>query len=271
MLTIEPFNLSLFISQLKQNKQCKTLFTFPPENTDKTNHFSGLNKKFIKSKNRYSKYNDNGSEDHSDNSEETNIIGAGCLIFDIITNRILVVKGPSKWSLPKGHLDPGETPREAAIRETFEETSLLIEINPQCKSKKLKKCIYYYIILENAHQLMLTPIDKSEISEVRWCTYDELLTINCNRQLQYFIDRWKFIIKIFYNEQTTLSIRGSVPTPEEHKTLSIEITKEHQLYDQLYGTPRHGIGKADEDDNDNDDSNSDNEQIKIVNTTETPF
>jgi len=31
---------------------------------------------------------------------------------------------PGKWGLPGGIIEPGETPREAAIRETKEETSL---------------------------------------------------------------------------------------------------------------------------------------------------
>lgn len=33
-----------------------------------------------------------------------------------------------RWGLPGGHIDPGETPQEAAIRETREESGLKIEI-----------------------------------------------------------------------------------------------------------------------------------------------
>ncbi|MGE5557777.1 MAG: NUDIX hydrolase [Bacillota bacterium] len=32
------------------------------------------------------------------------------------------------WLLPKGHIDPGETPEEAALREVLEETGLECEI-----------------------------------------------------------------------------------------------------------------------------------------------
>lgn len=36
-----------------------------------------------------------------------------------------------KWLPPGGHIDPDETPPEAALRETFEETGLKIELIPQ--------------------------------------------------------------------------------------------------------------------------------------------
>ena len=33
-----------------------------------------------------------------------------------------------KWLFPKGHVDPGETTAQAALRETEEETGLLVEL-----------------------------------------------------------------------------------------------------------------------------------------------
>ena len=35
--------------------------------------------------------------------------------------------GASHWDIPKGLADPGETPRDAAVRETFEEAGLKLE------------------------------------------------------------------------------------------------------------------------------------------------
>ena len=52
----------------------------------------------------------------------------------------LLLKHPSRWDLPKGHVDPGETNMECAIRELTEETGiqeqdLLIEPDFKFKQK----------------------------------------------------------------------------------------------------------------------------------------
>lgn len=45
----------------------------------------------------------------------------------------LLMKHPSRWDLPKGHVDPGETDLECALRELEEETGIAsahIEVDP---------------------------------------------------------------------------------------------------------------------------------------------
>ena len=36
----------------------------------------------------------------------------------------LLLKHPNRWDLPKGHVDPGETNKECALRELEEETGI---------------------------------------------------------------------------------------------------------------------------------------------------
>src|SRR5580700_4999720 len=102
------------------------------------------------------------AEIQSQQKRNMGLIGAGGVIFDLATDRLLVVKGTAKWSLPKGHLDHGEQPNETAMREIFEETSLKVTINPDLRSKKLRKYLYYFMILENAGQFVLAPLDLQE-------------------------------------------------------------------------------------------------------------
>ena len=180
-------------------------------------------------------------------TDNKSVIGAGGLILDISTNKILVVKGLEKWSLPKGHLDPGEEPHEGAMREIFEETSLQVDINPHMRSKKLRKYVYYYIILENAQHLQLAPLDHGEVTEIKWCSYSELVKLHCNKQLRYFVDKWRAIINVFYANQKSLSLKGNCPTPSERDEFKQKIAKEHSLYKELYSTPRRGVSRKDED------------------------
>ncbi|MCB9134335.1 MAG: NUDIX domain-containing protein [Anaerolineales bacterium] len=56
-------------------------------------------------------------------------LGAFALIIDA-SGRILLNQRQDnqKWNLPGGHVEPGELPTEAVVRETLEETGLGVEV-----------------------------------------------------------------------------------------------------------------------------------------------
>jgi 8-oxo-dGTP pyrophosphatase MutT (NUDIX family) len=128
------------------------------------------------------------------NTTKSNVVCAGGIIYSQKDNKVLVVKGAEKWSLPKGHIELGEEFYETATREIYEETSLHIDLSHTSVSKKILKCIYYLISIDHIDQLSLHPIDTKEVSEVRWCTEKQLLDLNCNKQLKYLLKRWNSII-----------------------------------------------------------------------------
>ncbi|MFC4454590.1 NUDIX hydrolase [Deinococcus sonorensis] len=53
-------------------------------------------------------------------------IGVGCIVLR--GDEILMVRERGRWSLPKGGLDAGELVQMGALRETYEETGLTVEI-----------------------------------------------------------------------------------------------------------------------------------------------
>ena len=58
-----------------------------------------------------------------------NAISAGGVIVNPINKKVFILKRKnSNWVLPKGHLEKGESPEEAAIREVKEETNLNVKI-----------------------------------------------------------------------------------------------------------------------------------------------
>lgn len=79
------------------------------------------------------------------------------------------------WSLPKGHVDPGETTPHAAVRETVEETGYTPRLGAWLGQTRYRlpvdgrtKIVTYYAGWCSAGEF--TP--NKEVDELRWCTGD---------------------------------------------------------------------------------------------------
>jgi 8-oxo-dGTP pyrophosphatase MutT (NUDIX family) len=106
------------------------------------------------------------------------------------SGEVLVVnqKGDS-WSLPKGHIDPGETAEEAARRETYEEAgitemTLVRELGTYERYKigkdgagedesELKRITMFVFTTE---QEALAPVDENH-PEARWVAVDDVASL----------------------------------------------------------------------------------------------
>lgn len=92
-------------------------------------------------------------------------------------------KRSAHWGFPKGHIEPGETQEETAIREVLEETGLNIKILPQFSQKseytiqgKIEKSVT--IFLAKTEEIDYT-IQQEEIEECGWFDFDDALkTLN---------------------------------------------------------------------------------------------
>ncbi|HEY3396343.1 MAG TPA: NUDIX domain-containing protein [Armatimonadota bacterium] len=91
----------------------------------------------------------------------------------------------AEWRLPKGKLDPGETPREAAVREVREETGLVVTVSEEIgrsdydyedkHGRAIGKTVWFFLArLPEAEKL--TP-EQPTFDEARWVSPREAETL----------------------------------------------------------------------------------------------
>ena len=118
-------------------------------------------------------------------------ISAGGLVIDSAgKNGLLIgrldVKDQNRerllWSLPKGHIESGESPEEAAIREVHEETGIECKIHRalgvidfwfMAGGKRIHKTVHHFVFKETGGRI--TP-QVSEVDDVRWFPLEEIVT-----------------------------------------------------------------------------------------------
>ena len=110
-------------------------------------------------------------------------VSAGGLVIDFSgTQGLLIGRIDQKdsartrllWSLPKGHIEIGETPEEAALREVMEETGIESQISRSlgvidfwfmAGGKRIHKTVHHYLFREVGG--LLAP-QITEVDEVAW-------------------------------------------------------------------------------------------------------
>ena len=94
-------------------------------------------------------------------------------------NKVLLVqvksmKGRKIWTFPKGHIEAGETPRQAALREVLEETGyragilrplLKVRYAFTLKGKYVKKVVQWYLMKKLGR---IGKHDTPEILAINW-------------------------------------------------------------------------------------------------------
>jgi ADP-ribose pyrophosphatase YjhB (NUDIX family) len=85
------------------------------------------------------------------------------------------------WSLPKGHIEEGETPEQAALREVQEETGIesliekslgVIDFWFMAGGKRIHKTVHHYLFRESGG--LLAP-QETEVDEVAWFPLSEIV------------------------------------------------------------------------------------------------
>ena len=97
-------------------------------------------------------------------------------------------KPPGVWALPKGNLDPGETPAETAVREVREETGLearLVEKLGDVRytytrrgGVRVFKVVSFYLLAAGRGRIgEIEERMRVEVAEARWLPLDEAPTL----------------------------------------------------------------------------------------------
>lgn len=99
---------------------------------------------------------------------------------------LLVFYRRDSWDMPKGKIDPGETPEQAAVREVMEETGLKnIELGPFLlhtwhtytqKGERILKKTWWYTMQTTDTQV--TPQTEEDIERIEWVKPAEWLASN---------------------------------------------------------------------------------------------
>ncbi len=110
------------------------------------------------------------------------ISAAGGAVFNP-EGKVLLIHRRGSWDLPKGKMDPGETPEQTAVREVQEETGLNnITLGPHLldtwhtyehKGKRVLKTTHWYKMQTTDHQLV--PQAEEDIEQAVWDDLDAFL------------------------------------------------------------------------------------------------
>jgi ADP-ribose pyrophosphatase YjhB (NUDIX family) len=113
--------------------------------------------------------------------EETS---AGGLVLDSQHRAALIGRtnshGNLSWSLPKGHLEKGESLEAAAVREVTEETGIagrvvaplgVIDFYFTAEGQRIHKTVHHYLMLAEGGELNS---DDAEVDQVAWVPLDEV-------------------------------------------------------------------------------------------------
>jgi len=117
----------------------------------------------------------------------TPVIGVGAVIWNAKSEIVLIKRGKpprlDEWSIPGGHLEWGETLKDAALREAREETGLtielagLIDVVDSLTRDQAGAVVRHYVLIDFAARAVAGELCAgTDACEARWVPFAQLGT-----------------------------------------------------------------------------------------------
>jgi 8-oxo-dGTP pyrophosphatase MutT (NUDIX family) len=117
-------------------------------------------------------------------ANETSAGGLVCRTVDGVVEGALIGRldrhGVLRWLLPKGHLEDGESPTDAAVREVAEETGIrghvvapigTVDYWFTAVDRRVHKTVHHYLLAADSGELSTEDV---EVDEVAWLPLAEV-------------------------------------------------------------------------------------------------
>jgi 8-oxo-dGTP pyrophosphatase MutT (NUDIX family) len=131
-------------------------------------------------------------------------ISAGAIILREVDGELKIALAQRKrknktWVIPKGHVEPGETIEQAALREIYEEAGLhnvqlikylgsLLRESVKSNGECVQKTIHYYLAYALDGKNPLSPTDK-RFNEPGWFTPKQAIKLLPYKEEQVFFSK----------------------------------------------------------------------------------
>lgn len=117
-----------------------------------------------------------------------NETSAGGLVVNNAHTHVVLIgrldrKGTLLWSMPKGHIEEGETEEQTAVREVKEETGISARVREPLGTidywfvagrKRIHKTVHHFLLEATGGELSSAD---NEVTDVAWVAFEELVEL----------------------------------------------------------------------------------------------